>query len=94
MRGRCLRWLKLRRTHCEQMSSGLPLIADIARCSRHVAFVHMRRHMFPTGIYLASSVAKKSCISKTERRAASASYLTQWPKYRMPSRRAATLKAS
>src|SRR5258708_1006897 len=22
---RCLRWVKLRRTHCEQMSSGLPL---------------------------------------------------------------------
>src|ERR1700724_4121265 len=31
--------VKLRRTHCEQMSSGLPLIADIARCSRHFAFV-------------------------------------------------------
>jgi hypothetical protein len=31
--------VKLRRTHCEQMSSGLPLKADIARCSRHVAFV-------------------------------------------------------
>src|SRR6266478_3528067 len=29
----------LGRTHCEQMSSGLPLKADIARCSRHVAFV-------------------------------------------------------
>jgi len=53
----------------------------------------MKRHMFPTGIYLASSVAKKSCTSKTERRAASASYLSQWPKYRMPSRRATTLKA-
>src|ERR1700704_4690409 len=31
--------VKLRRTHCEQMSSGLPLKADIARCSQHVAFV-------------------------------------------------------
>jgi hypothetical protein len=31
--------VKLRRTHCEQMSSGLPLIADIARCSRHVGNV-------------------------------------------------------
>ena len=29
----------LRRTHCEQMSSGLPLKADNAQCSRHVAFV-------------------------------------------------------
>ena len=35
----CRVWVKLRRTHCEQMSSGLPLKADIARCSRHVAFV-------------------------------------------------------
>ena len=39
----------------------------------------MKRHMFPTGIYLASSVAKKSCTSKTERCVASGSYLTQWP---------------
>ena len=28
--------VKLRRTQCEQMSSGLPLKADIALCSRHV----------------------------------------------------------
>jgi hypothetical protein len=53
----------------------------------------MKRHMFPTGIYLANSVAKKSCTSKTERCAASALYLTQWPKDRMPSRKADTLKA-
>jgi hypothetical protein len=33
------RWVKLRRTQCEQMSSGLPLKADIARCCWHVAFV-------------------------------------------------------
>ena len=32
-------WVKLRRTQCEQMSSGLPLKADIARCCWHVAFV-------------------------------------------------------
>src|ERR1700730_7461468 len=37
--GQCFSWVKLRRTHCEQMSSGLPLIANIARCSRHFAFV-------------------------------------------------------
>src|SRR6202158_5813483 len=30
---------KLRRTQCEQMSSGLPLKADIAQCSRHVSKV-------------------------------------------------------
>jgi len=29
------RWVKLRRTQYEQMSSGLPLKADIAQCSRH-----------------------------------------------------------
>src|SRR5882762_10730644 len=33
------RWVKLRRTQCEQMSSGLPLKADIARCSRHISKV-------------------------------------------------------
>src|SRR5258706_14344376 len=32
-------WVKQRRTHCEQMSSGLPLKADIAQCSRHVSKV-------------------------------------------------------
>ena len=30
---------KLRKTQCEHMSSGLPLIADIAQCVRHVRFV-------------------------------------------------------
>jgi hypothetical protein len=30
---------KLRRTQREQMSSGLPLKADIAQCSRHVSKV-------------------------------------------------------
>ena len=35
----CLSWVKQRRTHCEQMSSGLLLKADIARCSRHVSKV-------------------------------------------------------
>jgi hypothetical protein len=37
--GPCLKWVKLRRTHREQMSSGLPLKADIAQCSRHVSNV-------------------------------------------------------
>src|SRR5260370_37870431 len=37
--GRVPRWAKLRRTHCEQMFSALPLRADIAQCSRHVRFV-------------------------------------------------------
>src|SRR5467141_2922343 len=32
-------WVKLRRTECEQMSSGLPLKADIAQYSRHVSKV-------------------------------------------------------
>src|ERR1700675_5116563 len=31
--------VKLRRTQCEQMSSGLPLKADIALCGRHVSKV-------------------------------------------------------
>jgi hypothetical protein len=31
--------VKLRRTQCEQMFSGLPLKADIAQCSRHVSNV-------------------------------------------------------
>ena len=35
----CPRWVKLRRTQCEQMSSGLPLKADIAQGSRHVSKV-------------------------------------------------------
>jgi hypothetical protein len=35
----CPERVKLRRTHCEQMSSGLPLKADIAQCSRHVSKV-------------------------------------------------------
>src|SRR5882762_8121961 len=33
----CPLWVKQRRTHCERMSSGLPLKADIAQCSRHVS---------------------------------------------------------
>jgi hypothetical protein len=36
---RCLRWVKLRRTSCEHMSSGLPLKADMARCDWHLAKV-------------------------------------------------------
>ena len=35
----CPSWVKLRRTQCEQMSSGLLLKADIARCGRHVSNV-------------------------------------------------------
>ncbi len=31
---RCRRWVKLRRTQCKQVSSELPLIADIAQYSR------------------------------------------------------------
>src|SRR5258708_4990238 len=37
--GRLPRWVKLRRTQPEQMSSRLPLKADIALCSRHVSKV-------------------------------------------------------
>jgi hypothetical protein len=37
--GKCPLGVKLRRTHSEQMSSGLPLIADIAQYSRHVSKV-------------------------------------------------------
>jgi hypothetical protein len=36
---RGLRRVTLRRTQCEQMSSGLPLKADIARYGRHVSNV-------------------------------------------------------
>jgi hypothetical protein len=32
-------WVKLRRTQCEQMSSELPLKADIAQYGRHVSKV-------------------------------------------------------
>src|SRR6266700_1436484 len=35
----CPVWVKLRRTQCEQRSSGLPLKADIAQYSRHVSKV-------------------------------------------------------
>src|ERR1700680_2497506 len=35
-------WVKLRRTQSEQMSSGLPLKADIARFSGHVSNVPTR----------------------------------------------------
>src|ERR1700730_1035391 len=35
----CLQRVKLRRTRCEQMSSGLHLKADVAQCSRHVSKV-------------------------------------------------------
>jgi hypothetical protein len=35
----CRQWVKLRRTHCEQMFSALLLRADIAQCSRHVSKV-------------------------------------------------------
>jgi hypothetical protein len=35
----CPSWVKLRRTQCEHMFSGLPLLADIARSSRHVSKV-------------------------------------------------------
>jgi hypothetical protein len=37
--GQCPLRVKLRRTQYEQMSSGLPLKADIAQCSRHVSKV-------------------------------------------------------
>jgi hypothetical protein len=37
--GSCPSWVKMRKTQSEQMSSGLPLKADIAECSRHVAKV-------------------------------------------------------
>src|SRR5712675_2198422 len=40
---RCLSWVKLRRTQCEQMSSELPLKADVAQCSRHVSKVPMHK---------------------------------------------------
>src|SRR5260370_14012559 len=42
----CPRWVKLRRTKSEQMSSGLPPKADMARCSWHVSNVpmHNKRH--------------------------------------------------
>jgi signal transduction histidine kinase len=36
-RPRVLLWVKLRRTQCEQMSSELPLKADIAQYGRHVS---------------------------------------------------------
>jgi hypothetical protein len=36
--GQCLSWVKPRRTQCEQMSSGLPLKADVAQCSQHFTF--------------------------------------------------------
>src|ERR1700686_937684 len=39
LRHACPSWVKLRKTQCEQMSSGLPLKADIAQYSRHFAFV-------------------------------------------------------
>jgi hypothetical protein len=39
MTGPCPGRVKLRRTRCEQMSSWLPLKADIAQCSRHVSKV-------------------------------------------------------
>ena len=35
----CPGWVKLRRTQCEQMSSGLPLKADIAQHARHASKV-------------------------------------------------------
>src|ERR1700740_3291699 len=38
-RWRCLLRVKLRRTQCEQMSSGSHLKADIAQCRRHVSKV-------------------------------------------------------
>jgi hypothetical protein len=38
-RPRVLLWVKLRRTQCEQMSSELPLKADIPQHSRHVSKV-------------------------------------------------------
>jgi hypothetical protein len=38
-KSRSLVWVKLRKTQCEQMSSGLPLKADLAQCSWHFAFV-------------------------------------------------------
>ena len=37
----------LRRTRCEHMSSGLPLKADIPRCSRHVANVPLTEITVP-----------------------------------------------
>src|SRR6267143_2742784 len=39
---------KLRRTQCEQMSSGLPLKADIAQCTWHVSKVPLSDSGAPT----------------------------------------------
>jgi hypothetical protein len=36
---KCQRWVKMRRTQYEYMSSALPSNSDIARRSRHFAFV-------------------------------------------------------
>jgi hypothetical protein len=54
---RCLSWVKLRRTQCEQMSSGLPLKADIAQCSRHVSNV-------PIGDIETNSACAKIAVSQ------------------------------
>ena len=37
--GQRLLWVKTGKAQCEHMFSALPLIADIAQCSRHVRFV-------------------------------------------------------
>src|SRR5260370_13602906 len=52
--GRTIHWVKLRRTQCEHMFSGLPLKADLAQCSRHFAFVPRSGHCdtLPVGAFI------------------------------------------
>src|SRR5712664_921585 len=57
---------KLRRTQCEQMSSELPLKADIAQHSRHVSKCHLRTSA-PVEALRLRSVCPNSAFMVTDR---------------------------
>src|SRR3981189_2280711 len=54
----CPLWVKLRRTQCEQMFSGLPLKADIAQRGRHVPKVPGSGNELPLYSITSSVVAR------------------------------------
>jgi hypothetical protein len=52
--GRCRIWVRLRRTRPEQMSSGLPLKADIAQYGQHLSKVPIVLQKSQTALRLIS----------------------------------------
>jgi hypothetical protein len=56
------RWVKMRNTHPEQMSSVSPPNSDIARCGRHFAFVPTGD--IASGVCCGSFAFRHACVGK------------------------------